>query len=165
MGRRSTKENKSIWQITREELGLTREKAGELIPGFSPERIEKIENGRTQIQPEDALLLAQYYRAPALVNYYCCNECPIGESHAVRAESKELTQIAVETLNAVNQMSRIKDRMLEIAEDGRVCKDEEEDFLKIKGILDKLAQSVSNLQLWMDEQIASERFANPPAAT
>ena len=164
MGRRSTKENKTIWQITREELGLTREKAGELIPGFSPERIEKIENGRTQIQPEDALLLAEYYKAPALVNYYCCNECPIGESHAVRAESKELTQIAVETLNAVNQMSRIKDRLLEIAEDGKVCNDELEDFMKIKTVLDKLAQSVSNLQLWMDEQIASEQFANQPTA-
>ena len=164
MGRRSTKENKTIWQITREELGLTREKAGELIPGFSPERIEKIENGRTQIQPEDALLLAEYYKAPALVNYYCCNECPIGESHAVRAESKELTQIAVETLNAVNQMSRIKDRLLEIAEDGKVCTDELEDFMKIKSVLDKLAQSVSNLQLWMDEQIASEQFANQPTA-
>jgi transcriptional regulator with XRE-family HTH domain len=160
MGRRSTKENKTIWQITREELGLTREKAGELIPGFSPERIEKIENGRTQIQPEDALLLAEYYKAPALVNYYCCNECPIGESHAVRAESKELTQIAVETLNAVNQMSRIKDRLLEIAEDGKVCNDELEDFMKIKTVLDKLSQSVSNLQLWMDEQIAADKFAN-----
>ena len=159
MGRRSTKENKTIWQITREELGLTREKAGELIPGFSPERIEKIENGRTQIQPEDALLLAEYYKAPALVNYYCCNECPIGESHAVRAESKELTQIAVETLNAVNQMSRIKDRLLEIAEDGKVCNAELEDFMKIKSVLDKLSQSVSNLQLWMDEQIAAEQFA------
>ena len=159
MGRRSTKENKTIWQITREELGLTREKAGELIPGFSPERIEKIENGRTQIQPEDALLLAEYYKAPALVNYYCCNECPIGESHAVRAESKELTQIAVETLNAVTQMSRIKDRLLEIAEDGKVCNDELEDFMKIKSVLDKLSQSVSNLQLWMDEQIAAEQFA------
>ncbi|MBO4472054.1 MAG: helix-turn-helix transcriptional regulator [Clostridia bacterium] len=164
MGRRSTKENKTIWQITREELGLTREKAGELIPGFSPERIEKIENGRTQIQPEDALLLAEYYKAPALVNYYCCNECPIGESHAVRAESKELTQIAVETLNAVNQMSRIKDRLLEIAEDGKVCTDELEDFMKIKNVLDKLAQSVSNLQLWMDEQVASEQFASQPSA-
>ena len=164
MGRRSTKENKTIWQITREELGLTREKAGELIPGFSPERIEKIENGRTQIQPEDALLLAEYYKAPALVNYYCCNECPIGESHAVRAESKELTQIAVETLNAVNQMSRIKDRLLEIAEDGKVCTDELEDFMKIKNVLDKLAQSVSNLQLWMDEQVASEQFATQPTA-
>jgi transcriptional regulator with XRE-family HTH domain len=162
MGRKSTKENKSIWQITREELGLTREKAGDLIPGFSPERIEKIENGRTQIQPEDALLLAQYYRAPALLNYYCCNECPIGEAHAVRAESKELTQIAVETLNAVNQMNRIKDRLLEIAEDGQVRTDEYEDFMRIKGVLDRIAQSVSNLQLWMEEQMAANTFATQP---
>ena len=162
MGRRSTKENKSIWQTTREDLGLTREKAGELIPGFSPERIEKIENGRTQIQPEDAILLADSYRTPSLLNYYCCNECPIGEVHAVRAESKELTQIAVETLNAVNQMNRIKNRLLEIAEDGQVRTDEYDDFMKIKAVLDRIAQSVSNLKLWMDEQIASDRFAKQP---
>ena len=85
---------------------------------------------------------------------------PIGESHAVRAESKELNQIAVETLNAVNQMNRIKNRLLEIAEDGRVRTDEYEDFMKIKNILDRIAQSVSNLQLWMDEQIAADKFAN-----
>ena len=162
MDRKSTKENKSIWQITREDLGLTREKAGELIPGFSPERIEKIENGRTQIQPEDALLLAEYYKAPSLLNYYCCNECPIGQSHAVRAQSKELSQIAVETLNAVNQMNRIKNRLLEIAEDGQVRTDEYEDFMKIKGVLDRIAQSVSNLQLWMEEQIAADTFGNIP---
>ena len=64
MGRKSTKENKSVWQITRESLGLTREKAGDLIPGFSPERIEKIENGRTQIQPEDVMLLSITRRLP-----------------------------------------------------------------------------------------------------
>jgi Helix-turn-helix. len=159
MGRRSTKENKTIWQTTREELDLTREKAAELIPGFSPERIEKIENGRTQIQPEDALLLSRYYRAPSLLNYYCCNECPIGEVHAVRTESKELAQIAVETLNAVNRMSRSKDRLLEIAEDGRVRTDEYEDFMEIKNALDRIAQSVQNLQLWMEEQIAMGKFA------
>ena len=72
MGRKSTKENKSIWQTTREELGLTREKAGELVPGFSPERIEKIENGRTQIQPEDVILLAEHYRAPSLLQKGVC---------------------------------------------------------------------------------------------
>ena len=160
MGRKSTKENKSIWQTTREDLGLTREKAGELVPGFSPERIEKIENGRTQIQPEDVILLAEHYRAPSLLNYYCCNECPIGETQVIRAESTELTQIAVETLNAVNQMDRIKNRLLEIAEDGQVRSDEYEDFMKIKSVLDKLSQSVSNLQLWMDEQIAAEKVAN-----
>ena len=164
MGRKSTKENKSIWQTTREDLGLTREKAGELVPGFSPERIEKIENGRTQIQPEDVILLAEHYRAPSLLNYYCCNECPIGETQGIRAESKELTQIAVETLNAVNQMDRIKNRLRESAEDGQVRKDEYEDFMKIKGVLDRIAQSVSSLRLWMDEQIAENKFgtAQPP---
>ena len=159
MGRRSTKENKSVWQTTREDLGLTREKAGELIPGFSPERIEKIENGRTQIQPEDAILLAEYYHAPSLLNHYCCEECPIGQVHAVRTESKELAQIAVETLNAVNKMNRSKDRLLEIAEDGRVRADEYADFIEIKATLDRIVQSVSNLQLWVDEQIAAGKFA------
>ena len=56
MGRRSVKENKSVYQQTRENLGLTREKAADLIPGFSPERLEKVENGRVQVQPEDVML-------------------------------------------------------------------------------------------------------------
>jgi len=159
MGRKSTKENKSIWQTTRENLELTREKAGELIPGFSPERIEKIENGRTQIQPEDAMMLAKYYKAPALLNYYCVHECPIGQTHSLPTRSKELAQIAVETLNAVNKMNRSKDRLLEIAEDGRVRTDEYQDFIEIKENLDRIALSVSNLQLWMDEQIAAGKFA------
>ena len=161
MGRRSVKENKSVWQTTREDLGLTREKAAELIPGFSPERIEKIENGRTQIQPEDALLLAAYYRAPSLRNYYCVHECPIGQEHALPTESKELAQIAIETLNAVNKLSRSRDRLLEIVEDGRVRPDEYTDFVEIKATLDRIALSVSNLQLWVDEQIAAGKLVKP----
>jgi len=43
MGRISTKENKNIYQIKREELGLSREKASELLVTIPPERIEKIE--------------------------------------------------------------------------------------------------------------------------
>ena len=161
MGRRSTKENKSVWQVTREDLGLTREKAGELIPGFSPERIEKIENGRTQIQPEDVMLLAEYYKAPSLRNYYCSNECPIGQAHALPTESKALAQIAVETLNAVNKLGKSRDRLLEIVEDGQVRPDEYADFVEIKATLDKIALSVSNLQLWVDEQIAAGKLKAP----
>jgi len=158
MGRRSVKENKSVWQTTRESLGLTREKAGELIPGFSPERIEKLENGRTQMQPEDAVLLAEYYKAPALLNHYCNRECPIGCSRPLPTESKELAQIAVETLNAVNRLNRSRDRLLEIVEDGQIKEDEITDFAGIKATLDRLAMSVSTLQLWVDEQMAKGRI-------
>ena len=161
MGRKSVKENKSIYQQTREELGLTREKAAELIPGFSPERLEKIENGRTQIQPGDVMLLAEYYKAPILCNHYCVNECPIGQVHALRTESKELAQIAVETLNALNKLSKSRDRLLEIVEDGEVQADEYADFAEIKGTLDRIALSVSNLQLWVDEQIAAGNLKKP----
>ena len=43
MGRISTKENKTIYQLTRDELGISREKASELT-GIEPYRIERIEN-------------------------------------------------------------------------------------------------------------------------
>ena len=161
MGRRSTKENKTIYQTTREELGLTREKAAEMIPGFSPERIEKIENGRIQIQPDDVMLLAEYYKAPFLCNYYCANECPIGQVHALRPEPKELAQIAVETLNALNRMNRSTARLLEIVEDGQVRSDEYDDFVEIKEVLDRIALSVANLQLWVNEQIAAGKLNEP----
>ena len=60
MGRASTKENKSIYQLTREELKLTREKASEMTGFMSAEHIEKIENGKINIQPDDVLTLAQW---------------------------------------------------------------------------------------------------------
>lgn len=44
MGRISTKENKTVYQISREALGYSREKASEVLGWISSERIEKIEN-------------------------------------------------------------------------------------------------------------------------
>ncbi len=155
MGRKSVKENKSIYQITREELGLTRERAAEMIPGFSPERIEKIENERVQIRPEDVKMIAEAYRRPGLCNYYCSQECPIGIGRTPRVERKELLQIVVETLNGVNRINRYKDRLLEIAEDGAITDDEFQDFGDIKEVLDKLQVSVSTLKLWLEEQTAA----------
>lgn len=47
MARVSTKENKTIYQLTRESLKLTREDTSELLVTMFPERIEKIENERS----------------------------------------------------------------------------------------------------------------------
>ena len=154
MGRKSIRENKNIYQITRENLGLTREKAGELIPGFSPERIEKIENERVQIRPDDVKLMAEYYKAPGLCNYFCSQECPIGKGRTPRVESRELVQIAVETINGINRLNREKDRLLEIAEDGSISRDEYEDFAQIREVLEKIQVSVSTLQLWLEQKMA-----------
>lgn len=155
MGRASVKENKSIYQTTREELKLTREKASEMIGYISPERIEKIENAKVNVQPDDVMALAQCYRAPKLCNYYCSNECPIGQKYVPEIHPKDLAQIAIETLNSLNKINRDKDRLLEIIEDGVVTEDELTDFVSIKKTLDKIRLSVDTLQLWIDQAIAN----------
>ena len=73
MARVSTKENKNIYQLTRESLKLTRESASELLETISPERIEKIENERSLPYPDEILAMAEKYRQPSLCNYYCAN--------------------------------------------------------------------------------------------
>ena len=53
MGKKSVKENKNIYQLAREECGLTRAQAAEMMPGMTADRIERIESGRTVPAPED----------------------------------------------------------------------------------------------------------------
>lgn len=81
MARVSTKKNKNIYHTTRERLQLTREEASELLETIAPERIEKIENERTLPHPDEVLRMAEKYRQPNLCNYYCANQCPIGQQY------------------------------------------------------------------------------------
>ena len=106
---------------------------------------------------------ADAYPQPAYARAGVAWNHAIGQVHALRTESKELAQIAVETLNSLNKLSRSRDRLLEIVEDGEVQADEYADFAEIKSTLDRIALSVSNLQLWVDEQIAAGNLVKPKA--
>ena len=154
MGRKSNKEDKSVYQEYREKLDLTREKASELMEFISPAKLEKIENGKVSVQPEDVIAMAQCYKAPELCNYYCSQECPIGQEYVPEIKVKDLARIAIETLNSLNRMNKEKDRLLEIVEDGQVTPDEYKDFFEIKKTLEKISLSVDTLQLWVDKSIA-----------
>ena len=70
MGKRSIKENKNIYQLSREDAGFTREKASEAIGCISDDRIEKIESEKSLPHPDEILLLADWYKKPELSNYY-----------------------------------------------------------------------------------------------
>ena len=95
MARVSTKENKNIYQTTRESLKLTREAASELLETIAPERIEKIENERTMPHPDEVLVMAQKYKQPSLCNYYCANQCPIGAQYVPEIKVKDLDRKSV----------------------------------------------------------------------
>ena len=74
MGKKSTRENKSRLQLSREEAGLTREKASELMEYISEDRIDKIERGVLEARPEEIVTMAECYKDPELCNYYCSHE-------------------------------------------------------------------------------------------
>ena len=121
MGRASTKENKNRYQLIREELGLSREKASELLEIISPERLEKIENERSDPHPDEVLLMSQKYRKPSLCNHYCANQCPIGRQYVPEVQVKELSSIVLEMLASLNSVQKQKDRLIEIAADGKTA--------------------------------------------
>ena len=141
MGRASTKENKNRYQLIREELGLSREKASELLEILSPERLEKIENERTDPHPDEVLLMSQKYKKPSLCNYYCSNQCPIGQQYVPEA-----------SLNAVHKQ---KDRLIEIAADGKISGEEIDDFIYIQEELERISITVETLQLWSEKMLAN----------
>lgn len=160
MGRNSVKENKNIYQRTRESLGLSREKASDLLETIPPERIEKIENERVVPYPEDILTMAEKYKSPDLCNFYCSKQCPIGRHYVPEVKIKDLSQIVLEMLACLNSMNRKKDRLIEITADGKIANDEIEDFIKIQKELEHISVTVETLQLWVEKMLATGAIDN-----
>lgn len=158
MGRKSVKENKTVYQLAREELGLTREAASDLLEYISADRIEKIENEKTLARPEEVVTMSQCYKRPELCNYYCSHECPIGIGTVPELKIKDLSQITLEVLANLNVLNREKDRLVEITVDGTISEDEMKDFESIREKLSEMAVAVNSLTLWVDSATNSGKI-------
>lgn len=153
MGRKSTKENKNIYQTSREAAELTREAAAEQLTFISSDRIEKIENEKSLPHPDEILAMADCYKNPSLCNYYCSHECPIGQEYVPEVKSKELSQITLEMLASLNSLDKQKARLIEITVDGVISEDEIEDFKNIQEQLEYISMAIDSLQLWVQKAI------------
>ena len=158
MARVSTKENKNIYFRSREERGLTREEASELLNDLTADRIEKIENERSLPHPDEVLMMAEGYKAPHLCNYYCANECPIGHQYVPEIQVKDLSRIVLEMLASLNTAQKMKERLIEITADGEIQEDEVGDFVQIQNTLEKISITVETLQLWSEQMIANGKI-------
>lgn len=159
MDKISKKENKSIYQLTREELGLSRERVSELT-NLPPERIERCENGKVYLQPADVIELAKCYNKPELCNHYCNRECPIGQKYVPEVKIEGIESTVLKMISSLNSMSKKKDRLIEIIEDGNITKDEIEDFINIQESLEKISITVETLQLWVERMLATGKIDN-----
>lgn len=155
MARVSTKENKNVYHQARENMGLTRDKASELLEWISADRIEKIENERSMPNPDEVLTMAEKYKRPSLCNHYCSTQCPIGQQYVPEIKIKDLSQIVLEMLASLNSMNKRKERLIEITADGVIDNDELDDFIFIQEELERISITVETLQLWAERMLAT----------
>lgn len=155
MGRISVKENKNVYHVIREGLGLSRAQASELLESITPERIERIENEKSLPQPDEVKIMAEKYKEPDLRNYYCANQCPLGIDYVPEVKIKDLAHIVLEMLSPLNSMDKKKERLIEIAADGTISEDEMKDFVFIEKELEHIAMTVDTLQLWIEKMRAN----------
>lgn len=145
---------KNIYRKSREAAGLTREAAAEQLQFISEDRLERIENEKSALHPDEIHAMAECYNNPSLFNYYCANECPIGRERVPEIKLKNLSQITLEMLVMINTLSKEKDRLVEITVDGEISQDELPDFSEIKRNLDKMSQAIDALNLWLEHMQA-----------
>ena len=111
-------------------------------------RLFRIESGLALPYPEEVHLMAGLYNAPELRNYYCANSCPLGCNFA-EAKVQDLDRISLKALSIFRRINDTQDRLLNIAEDGKVTEEEKEDMQEVLKNLEELEEVAQNLKLWV----------------
>ena len=148
----------NIYKELRRKMGLSREEAGDLLEKITPERLERIENNKFPIQPDEVCIMADKYKEPSLRNYYCSNQCPIGQQYVPEIKVKNLAEIVIQMVASLNSMKKRQERLIEITADGIVDDEELNDFIYIQKELEKISVTVEALQLWTERMIADEKI-------
>ena len=154
MGREATKAAGNVWYEARKKAAeydgrlASREGAAEQL-GMSASALADAELGLSKFMPVDkAVLMADRYNAPHLLNWYCLHECPIGCRHSISDEVVDIDRVTVKLLKGlrVDKLEEIKDSLLDIAEDGKITDDEKPELKEVLDYLDSLAKTVSELK-------------------
>ena len=154
MGRDATKAAGNPWYQARKKAAeyddrlCSRESAAEQL-GMSVSSLADAELGNTKFMPVDkAVLMADRYNAPWLLNHYCLNECPIGCRHSLSDEVVGIDRVTVKLLKSLKteQLGEVKDTLLDIAADGKITEDEKPALQEVLTYLDDLAKTVSELK-------------------
>ncbi len=153
MGRVSVRENKNIYQLVRERLGLSREEAEELLDGITADTIERIDSGKRAPRPEEVLEMSRKYKEPGICNYFCSHDCEIGRVYVPEVKTNELSEIVLKMLASLNSTQDMQKRLIEITSDGKISNDELRDFVAIQKNLEQISQTVEALQLWVEKKL------------
>jgi len=154
MGREATKAAGNPWYEARKKAAAyddrlsSREGAADRL-GMSVSSVADAELGLTKCMPVDkAVLMADLYNAPQLLNYYCLHECPIGCRQSLSDEVLDVDRVTVKLLKnlRVEDLNEIKEKLIDIAADGVISEEEKPEMREILKYLEELSKTISELK-------------------
>lgn len=155
MGRGATIATGNVWYEARIEASRGNERLKSRFgaaeeAGMSEDAIKSTELGLEKHMPvEKAVILADLYGSPELLNHYCLHECPIGNNRPISEDLLSIEQVVVKFMKRlkVDRIEHLKDKLVEIAEDGKISKEEFCELEEIQKYLDDLAMTISEFRL------------------
>lgn len=145
----------NMYREVRDSLGLTRDQASELLETIEPSKLERIESEKQLPSPDDVMIMADKYGEPNIRNYYCANQCPMGQHYVPRIKFNDLEKTVLKLIASLNSMHAKQDKLIEIAEDGKISEDEMRDFIGIQKELEKVSLAVSAMEVWTEKMMSS----------
>lgn len=133
------------------EMLASRDSVSEATP-LDRKRMYQIENGFVAPHPEEVYLMSDLYNAPELCNYYCTHNCVLG-CKLPETEVKSLDRIVLEVVAGLPKLEKMKETLLEVAEDGKVDASELNDVRIALETLNKFRKIAQNCELWVEKHV------------
>ena len=153
MGKKSVKEDKNIYFLSRENADLTREEASEKT-FISKSRIESIEYESSAPRPDEVIAMARAYNSASMCNYYCSHDCEIGQEYVPEIQTRHLTQAVLEMLSSMNNFDKHKEQLIDITADGKIDQTELHDLAIIQNGLARVSMAIDSFNLWVNNKIS-----------
>lgn len=106
-----------------------------------------------QIPTDMVVKMADTYNAPELMNYYCCNECPIGKNTVPYLELKDVSYIAIQLSVSLENPTLIINKLMRIIQDGVITENEKPEFISIVEKLVEFSKKAQSLELWAKKNL------------
>jgi transcriptional regulator with XRE-family HTH domain len=134
-------------KAARNAAGLSREEAAHRC-FIGARTLADYESGRTVAPPDVVMRMAELYQEPALTADYCAKVCPIGQVLAHTVDRSEFAVMVLRVLKEFADVERLKDRLIHIASDGKVCVKELDEFKAIMREMVELERQIGELKFF-----------------
>jgi transcriptional regulator with XRE-family HTH domain len=134
-----------MFRAARNAAGLSREEAAQKLY-IGSRTLADYESGRTIAPPDVVMRMAEVYQEPELTADYCSKVCPIGQVVAHSLERSEFAVTVLRVLKEFADVEQLKDRLIHIAADGKLCRQEQAEFAAIMREMVELERWICELK-------------------